>query len=141
MAKVNMSYKFKTFEGEAIPRNTGKTRKVMKDGRETEEILTEDTKLKHVCIDALLNPEVEIGPDGKPRPVEVEGSKKFERYVLASKIYDVNGIMDLESDEITELKNLIGRAYGPLIVHPAWEALESRIGLEAKKIIPKEKSQ
>ncbi|MCK4788372.1 MAG: hypothetical protein KAV87_31825 [Desulfobacteraceae bacterium] len=136
MAKVNMNYKFKTFEGETIPRDTGKTRKVMKGGKETKEVLTEDTVLKRVCIDALLNPEIEISPDGNPRPVEVEGPKKFERYGLASRIYDANGIMELQSEEITLLKDLIGKGYGPIIVHPAWDALEGKIGLEAKKIIP-----
>ena len=140
MGKVNMNYKFETIEGEAIPRETGKTRKVKKDGKEIDEVLTEDTRLKHICISVLMNPEVEMGPDGKPRAVEIDGNKKFDRFHLASKIYNANGIIELDSkEEITPLKDLIGSRYGPLIVGQAWDALEGKRGLEVKKTIPNNK--
>lgn len=139
MAKVNMNYKFRTLEGETVPRDTGKTRKVIKDKKEIKEAITEDSKLKHVCIDALLNPETEIGPDLKPRAVEIDGNKKFDRWDLASKIHSSNGILDISSDEKAQLKTLVGKRYGPLVVGQAWKALEGKIGLEPEKKIPSNK--
>ena len=135
MAKVNMNYKPRTFEGESIPRDTGKTKKVVINGQEIEKPITEDYTLKSICIDVLFSPE--MTPDG--RPVQVDGIKKFERWELASKIYNANGIIELKSEEVTQLKDLIGKGYGPIIVGQAWEALEGKRGLEAKETIPSKK--
>lgn len=135
MAKINMNYKFLNFQGNSFPYPTGKTKKSTKAGKQIEEEIMEDMRLKHICIDALLNPEPT--PDG--RPINVEGSKKFERWELASKIYTANGIIELKSEEIAQLKELIGKAYGPIIVGQAWEALEGKRGVEPKGKIPKNK--
>lgn len=135
MPKVNMAYKFRTLEGKAIPRDTGKTKKVKKGDKEVKEPIYEDLKLKHICIDALLNPEV----DEKGNPVNVVGTKKFDRWELAAKIHNSNGIIELSSDDKDLLKDLIGKGYSPIIVGQAWEALEGKRGLEAKETIPKKK--
>ena len=137
MGKVNMNYKFETFEGKAISRETGETRKVKKGDEEVEEAVTEPTRLKHICISALMNPEIEMGPDLKPRAVQIDGNQKFDRWHLASKIYNANGIVELDSkEEITPLKDLIGKGYGPIIVGQAWDALEGKLGMEVKETIP-----
>ena len=132
MAKVNMSYKFRALNGKPISRDTGETRKIMKDGKQVEEPITTDLDLKHICVDALFNPE--LGVDG--RPVQVEGQEKFDRYYLASRLYSSNGIVELKSEQITLLKDLIGKGYGPIIIGQAWEALEGKRGLKAKETIP-----
>lgn len=133
MAKINMDYEFKTFDGESVPRDSGKTKKVKKGNEEIEEAVLEDTTLKHVCMDALLNPEVELGPDGKPRPVDISGQKKFDRWALATKINNANGVINLKSEEITLLKNLIGKGFGPIVVGPAWDVLEGKGTASPKK--------
>jgi len=56
----------------------------------------------------------------------VELSKiKFERGELAFKIYN-NDTLDLESEQISEIKKLVGRIFSPVIVWRAYKMLEGK---------------
>ena len=57
---------------------------------------------------------------------DVSGEDKLRRYLVACKVYQSEGILDLDVPEIKLIKDLIGKAYGALVVGPAWNALEGR---------------
>lgn len=71
-------------------------------------------QLKDVCINALM---ANIEGD------KIDGLEKMKRYLLATKIQKANEL-DLKSEEIVKLKELIGKVYGVLIVGQAYEMLE-----------------
>ena len=50
--------------------------------------------------------------------------EKFKRGELAARIHAATSLC-LKSEEITLLKKLIGKAYGPLIVFRAWPLLDA----------------
>lgn len=50
------------------------------------------------------------------------GDEKFRRFQLAVRITE--GDQDVSAEEVTLLKRLIGKAYTPMIVGPAYLALE-----------------
>ena len=54
----------------------------------------------------------------------LSGEEKFKRYDLAMKIKA--DPVDLEVEEISLIKKLIGKAYGPVIVWQAWNILEGK---------------
>lgn len=53
----------------------------------------------------------------------ISGDEKLKRYLLAVKI-NAGGEVELTAEEIAQLKSLIGRAYGPIAVGPAFLFLE-----------------
>jgi len=56
---------------------------------------------------------------------KLEPAKKAERGWLAMKIYNhPEPAIDLDADDVTMIKNLIGKRYSPLIVALAWEVLD-----------------
>lgn len=59
------------------------------------------------------------------------GEEKYTRYRLASKV-NKDGLVDLRSEDVTKLKERIGKAYGPLVVGFAFDFFESPI-IEEKK--------
>lgn len=50
------------------------------------------------------------------------GDEKFRRFQLAVRITE--GVQEVSAEEITLLKRLIGKAYTPMVVGPAYMALE-----------------
>ena len=54
------------------------------------------------------------------------GEEKAKRYLLATRIYANPEDIDLTVEEISKIKQLIGKGYGPLVVGQAWEILEGR---------------
>lgn len=72
--------------------------------------------LGRVCVDALVAVERNSTPNGKT---------SFERYQLAEKINDKKEV-DLEAEEIVELKDRVGAVFGPAIVGPAFKLLEGK---------------
>ena len=54
------------------------------------------------------------------------GEEKAKRYVLATRIYANPEELDLTVEEISKIKQLIGKGYGPLVVGQAWEILEGK---------------
>lgn len=53
----------------------------------------------------------------------ITGEEKFRRYQLAERVSDA-GVQDVSAEEIALIKRLIGKAYGPVLVGPAFKALE-----------------
>lgn len=91
------------------------------DGQPMPDSVKEDAKnftLKTACVNALYAQfEDEKG---------LSGEEKIKRYNLAEKIYAAKDKeeVDLKAEEITLLKNLIGKAYGALIVGRTYELLD-----------------
>lgn len=54
----------------------------------------------------------------------LDGSEKLKRWQLAMRIH-LGGDVDLSADEITLVKKLVGKLYGPSVVGPVWTALEA----------------
>lgn len=54
----------------------------------------------------------------------LEPQKKFERYALAVTIQRAMKPISLKSDDITLLKQLIGKAFGPAVVGVTWPLLD-----------------
>ena len=77
----------------------------------------EPTLLKDVCVAALVS---ELPSDRE----KADGAEKFKRYILAGKI-NKGGVVELTADEVTMLKDRIGKGYGALVVGPAWTLLEA----------------
>jgi hypothetical protein len=50
---------------------------------------------------------------------------KFKRGDLATKIYNSTEPVALKSEDVTMLKTVIGKAYGPLIVYKAYQLLDA----------------
>lgn len=53
----------------------------------------------------------------------ISGQKKFERGVLAMKVKD-GGHVTLSPEDLATIKELIGKAYTPLVVTRAWPLLD-----------------
>ena len=77
-----------------------------------------DLTLKTVSIEALLATFLD--------EQSLLGEEKTKRYVLATKIYANPEELDLTVEEISKIKQLIGKGYGPLVVGQAWKILEGR---------------
>ena len=59
-----------------------------------------------------------------PDEQNLSGQEKLKRYILATKIEKATKTLDLTTDEVTLLKTLIAKAYGPLVVGEAWAVLD-----------------
>jgi len=127
--KIDVNYRFRTLDGEPMKEQgsnltiekllfikTWEEFEALRNGLKKGKPFT----LKAVATNVLLMTET----DGTGRPKELKGEEKVERYVLAMKIYNSDGLVDLKVEEISLLKKLIGRAYGPLTVGQAWEVLD-----------------
>lgn len=53
----------------------------------------------------------------------LSGEEKFRRYQLAERI-TAAGVQEVSAEEVALIKRLIGKAYGPILVGPAYIALE-----------------
>jgi hypothetical protein len=58
---------------------------------------------------------------------------KFKRGELAHRIHNAT-TLELKSDEITLIKNLIGKAYGPLVIFRAWPLLDAAETPKVEKV-------
>lgn len=70
--------------------------------------------LKSISIESLMA----AFPDEK-----ISGEEKFKRYQLAQRISDGD---EVSVSEAAKIKDLIGKAYGPVVVGPAYELLEQK---------------
>jgi len=100
--KIDFDQKLKNFLGEVI--------------KETAEENSEDLTLKTVCIVALT---------ANIQGERVDGDEKYKRWKLARKI-DEKDKEDFSTDEISKVKQLIGKAYGVVIVGQSWDMLEKK---------------
>ena len=74
--------------------------------------------LMDISLDALLA--------SLPDEQNLSGEEKAKRYVLATRIYTNPTSVDLKAEEITLIKKLVGRVFGPLVVGQAFEMLENK---------------
>jgi len=140
--KIDINYKFKTLEGENVKDQASLLKvgellaiETWEGFREYQDKLQEGKPftLRKACVNVLLMTEL----DGMGRAKELKGEEKVERYELAQEIHKSGPLIDLQSEDISLLKKLIARAYGPLTVGQAWEVLDPH-GAEKKKAEEKE---
>lgn len=74
-----------------------------------------DVTLKDASANALLG----NYPDDK-----IDGEEKLRRFLLATKIYESNGEIELSVDEIKMTKDLIAKGYSTLVTGRALEILD-----------------
>jgi len=72
--------------------------------------------LKSVCVQALM------AVDTKE---EVNGEEKYKRYQLTQKIGEKEEV-DLSTEEISKIKQLIGKSFVTLVVGQSWDMLENK---------------
>lgn len=73
----------------------------------------EDMTMRSVCVLSLIS--------GDSR--DVDAKEKFDRARLAEKIND-NDELDLRVEDITLLKDLIGKMWVPLVIMRTWDILD-----------------
>lgn len=76
-----------------------------------------DLTLRLIAVRALLTME----PNDKTKPEE-----KYDRGKLAEKIMESKSAVDLSSEEITKLKDLIGKGFASQIVFHAFDMLDPK---------------
>ena len=77
---------------------------------------SEDIMLKDVCINALNSAAEDM--------TKVNGQDKYRRGKLAQKIYNAEGPLEISSEDITLVKNLIGKKFEPHVVMATWDLLD-----------------
>lgn len=132
--KIDVNYQFKNLDGEGIKETGGnigniKTKLDLIKTWDEFKVFRDDIKqgslftLKKACVAVLLNP-----IEGK-----LKAEEKIERYYLAQKIHQSNGLVDLRPKEITLLQELIAIPYPPLTVAQAYEILDPHEAGKEKK--------
>ena len=116
--KVNFNQDLKKFDGSSIKRieriqcpNCG----FISGG--PDKIISDETTLKFVAQESLL---AVLQED------KITGEEKAKRWLLGTRIETNPENIDLTTDEISLIKQLIGKSYGSLIVGPAWKMLEGK---------------
>lgn len=79
--------------------------------------------LKMVCLKALVT---EV-PDEK-----IEGAERYARYVIANKLTKATKPLNIKSEEVTKLKDLIGKMYTAIVVGRCWDLLDG-LGQDTKE--------
>jgi len=95
--KINFNVKLKNLAG-----------KTLKDGEK-------DVTLKDISINALL---------GNYKDENIDGNEKLKRFILATKISEATGEIELENDDITLIKNMIAKGYSTVVTARAWQILD-----------------
>ena len=116
--QIDFNYTFKNLDGKEI-------KEPPKEGEKKGKPFT----LRKACVRALLDISGDqiVCPNCKyqlERAEELSGEKKIERYEFAKRLHNSNGLVDLQSEDITFLKKLIAKGYPPLTVGQAWEILD-----------------
>jgi len=57
---------------------------------------------------------------------KLDGKEKYRRGALASRIYGAKEAIALDVDDLKLVKDLIGKIYGPRVVHEAWDLLDPK---------------
>jgi hypothetical protein len=71
--------------------------------------------LKRTCVEALMAQYKDEG--------ELSGTEKVKRYDLALAIYGSKEPLDLQSEDVAFIKQLIGKAFSTLVVGQTWKML------------------
>jgi len=98
--KIDFTKQLKDLDGKTI---------VEKDGAIT---------LKSICINSLMA----NYQDEK----NLSGEEKFKRYELAMKISENGKDVDLKAEDISLIKQLVGKAFTPLVVGQTYKMLEDK---------------
>ena len=107
--KVNFSQAIKDLDGKSMLEPTGEKDK---DGKE---VVVEST-LKMFAVRALTA----MFKDEE----NLDGEKKFKRMMLAQKIYKSEGEIGVSPEDISLLKKLIGKGWGPMVVWACYNILD-----------------
>lgn len=62
------------------------------------------------------------------RDENISGEEKFKRYQLCIKVNTAPSDLEWKAEEVTKLKDLIGKGYGPMVVGRAFDLLEGTNG-------------
>jgi len=127
--KIDFNYKFKYLDGKDIPEREDEIEEE-KDSKEPKKEIPVFT-LKTACVNVLLNTDLDqiICPQCRNQikmPAEMTGEEKAKRFMLATKIYDGDGHVDIGTKDIELLKDLIAKNYPPLTVGQAWKILDPK---------------
>jgi hypothetical protein len=88
------------------------------DGKEVEKIVEKDLTLRIVTVNGLLS---EAQVQGRQ---PIDGMEKKKRGMLADRIYGCKEPIQVDSEEITLIKNKISDIYPVLTTRRAWAVLE-----------------
>lgn len=120
--KVNVTGILKQMDGEDLPDPA----KVDDDGK----ILNEPLTVRAVLVNSLMST-IPSRKAGVP-PVNLDGKKKLEKYRLACRIQDSDEV-NLISEEVVQLKDLVNEFYGVIVVGQILELLEKADRVDDKK--------
>ena len=95
MIEVNVAQTLMDLEGEPLTNSEGET-----------------VTLRDALINGLMNTEG-----------NTPAKEQFERYQLAQRIHG-RDIVEFSSEEVTELKEAVGKVYRPLVTGQVWTILE-----------------
>lgn len=95
------------------------------DGKELKGDLKGEKSLTlgSVCVESLMA--------SFPDEERLSGNDKVKRFKLAQKIYNRTPV-DITVEDASLIKELIGKAYGPLIVGQVWDLLENNKEVSAE---------
>ena len=82
--------------------------KILEDGNK-------NVMLKDVSINALL---------GNYKDENIDGNEKLRRFMLATKISEAKGEIELENDDVTLTKDMIAKGYSTVVTARAWQVLD-----------------
>lgn len=95
--KINLNVPLKNLAG-----------KILKDG-------DKNVTLKDVSINALL---------GNYKEERIDGNEKLKRFMLATRISEAKGELELENDDVTLIKDMIAKGYSTVVTARAWQRLD-----------------
>jgi hypothetical protein len=83
--------------------------------------------LSSICKSALVaSYRDEVDPTGKET---ITPAEKYARWKLAGRLH---GNVDLSPGDLALIKKLVGKAYSPSIMGPAWEVLDPSLSKDQK---------
>lgn len=112
LIKVNTI--LKNLYGEPLKGNRKETPKKTGPGEEPKLL---DLTVREVLVNSLL---AEFPGE------KIDGEEKLKRYKLAIKIQEAKAEVDLSSEEIVKVKELVGKGWTPLISGQVWELIEPK---------------
>jgi len=133
--KIDFNYEFKKLDGEVIPERPAEV-----DPKDKNKITKKYPAftLKRLCVSVLLNAGTDeiICPRCKhqiKKPFDLAGDKKAKRFMLATKIHNGDGLVDISDDDVKLLKDLVAKDYPVLTVGQAWQILDPHEAEDNKK--------
>lgn len=88
------------------------------DGTEVKDASGKVATVKGVILDALLATYKD--------EMNLSGEEKVRRWDLALRLNKTSDPCEVSADEIVLMKNLVGKAYGPLVTGQVWATLEGK---------------